>query len=207
MEQPASDSTLEHLLRQTVGNSRTNSDNHDRKQVTSSSNVVHTVPYPGPYKLPVHHTTTSSHEKEQIRSRGGSRLWTSSFLILSGWWIEIICFLVVCLSLLAIFITLYLHEGQPLPQWHFAISLNTLIAIYALIFKAAILLITAQGKIIISDIGVTSPELMDRNPGLNQLKWAWFYHQPRRLIDLSRIDDASRGPWGALKLIATMRLR
>lgn len=35
---------------------------------------------------------------------------------------------------------------------------------------------------------------------ISQLKWTWF-KQSRRAIDLERYDQASRGPYGSLKIL------
>lgn len=89
-------------------------------------------------------------------------------------------------SLLAIVATVYPYNGHPMPQWPYCLSINTLIAIYTTILKATMLTITAEG--------------------LSQLKWLWF-SRPRPLQDLTRYDMASRGPWGALRLLWTLRGR
>lgn len=48
--------------------------------------------------------------------------------------------------------------------------------------------------------------MTDRSLGLGQLKWAW-YSRSRPLDDLSKFDLASRGPWGAVRLLWTLRGR
>ena len=78
-------------------------------------------------------------------TRGHTPFWKACQSVFMGWWIEFVSFLVLCLSLVAIFITLYLHEDQPLPRWHLGITVNTLVAIYVVVLKAAIILITTQG--------------------------------------------------------------
>ncbi|KAI1446928.1 hypothetical protein F5Y02DRAFT_380603 [Annulohypoxylon stygium] len=37
---------------------------------------------------------------------------------------------------LVTFATLHPHDGRPLPQWPFRISVNTLLSIYSMIIKA-----------------------------------------------------------------------
>ena len=46
----------------------------------------------------------------------------------------------------AIFVTLAIHQGQPLPQWPGLISINALIAIFTAIFKAALVMPVAEGE-------------------------------------------------------------
>lgn len=40
--------------------------------------------------------------------------------------------------------------------------------------------------------------------GISELKWSWF-RNPRSLMDLDKMDSASRGPWGALCLLMGMK--
>lgn len=83
-------------------------------------------------------------------------------------------------------ITLYPHAGQPLPQWPFRISINTLLSIYSLVFKTCLTFVVA------SCIG--------------QLQWSWFSsHRP--LYDLVRFDKATRGPWGSFQILCSQNIR
>lgn len=95
-----------------------------------------------------------------------------------------------CLLLLAtpiiIFATLYPHSSQPVPQWPFKVSINSLLSVYALVLKATI------GLILTSCIG--------------QLQWAWF-SETRPLADMLHFDSATRGADGALGLIWRQRFR
>ena len=102
------------------------------------------------------------------------------------WWSELLsCFLFIG-ALVAIIITVLPYTNEPLPQWRYNLSINTLIAIYVVILKATILFVVAEG--------------------ISQLKWTWYYQQ-RPLKDLLIFDNASRGPWGALILIWRLRGR
>lgn len=65
-------------------------------------------------------------------------------------------------------------------------SINSLVAIYVVVLKTAMLLVLTEG--------------------ISQLKWIW-YIQFRPLDDLAKFDSASRGPWGALQLIFAVRGR
>lgn len=102
------------------------------------------------------------------------------------WWLELLCCVVFIGALVAVVVTIRPYEEHPLPQWPYHLSINSLIAIYVVILKAAILLVAAEG--------------------LNQLKWRWFY-QDRPLRDLLSYDSASRGPWGSLVLLWRLRGR
>ena len=64
---------------------------------------------------------------------------------LKNWWIEFSACLIFVFALIAIIVTLRPHQNKPLPQWPYSISINSLISIYVVILKAAILLVTAEG--------------------------------------------------------------
>lgn len=104
--------------------------------------------------------------------------------ILKQWWVEISsCMLMLCM-LGAIIGILLPYDNQPLPQWPYHISINTLIAVLTTVLKATALLILAEG--------------------ISQLKWEWFT-KDRRLHDLVVFDAASRGPIGCIQLILNGR--
>jgi hypothetical protein len=97
-----------------------------------------------------------------------------------------ICCAIFVGAFLAIVATIYSYQGRPLPEWPYHLTVNTLIAIYVVILKAALLLVTAQG--------------------IGQLKWRWFERE-RPLIHLADFDDASRGVWGSLNLLWMLKAR
>jgi hypothetical protein len=102
------------------------------------------------------------------------------------WWLEILgCFL-FCGALLALIITVSKYAGQEPFHWRYGISINTLLAIYSIILRGAVFFVMASG--------------------LSQLKWSW-YRRERRLQDMTRYDNASRGPFGAIVLLFTLRDR
>ncbi|KAI0196911.1 hypothetical protein F4808DRAFT_439232 [Astrocystis sublimbata] len=103
-----------------------------------------------------------------------------------AWRWEIGASILVFASPAIILATLYPHNGHPLPQWSFSISLNTLLSIYTLVMKASLSFIAT------SCIG--------------QLQWGWFSKE-RPLFDLVRYDNAGRGAWGSVQLLFAHRLR
>lgn len=70
---------------------------------------------------------------------------SSSSELLQKWWRELLCCILVLATLLAITATLYPFSGKPLPQWPYGLSINTLLSIYVLMMKAAMLFLVAQG--------------------------------------------------------------
>ena len=106
--------------------------------------------------------------------------------IVKDWWMEIGTCVLSVVTLVAVIGTLQPHQGKPLPQWPYHISVNALISIYVLMLKAAILLVTAEG--------------------LGQLKWRRL-QRDRPLDEFVKYDQATRGPLGALRLLRKLRLR
>lgn len=96
------------------------------------------------------------------------------------WLVELASLSLAYVSFGAIIITLLTHQDLPLPKWPSLISINTLVAVFTAIMKASMLLPIAEG--------------------VSQLKWLWF-RETRPLIDLERLDLASRGPWGCFLLL------
>lgn len=100
------------------------------------------------------------------------------------WLNEVASCLVAFGVLIAIICVLNQHDGQPLPEWKYGITLNALVSVLSTILKAA--------------------AVMPLAVGISQAKWLW-YAEPRPLKDIETFDDASRGPWGSLLLLLDMR--
>jgi hypothetical protein len=78
-------------------------------------------------------------------------------------------------------------EDTPLADWKHDISPNSLIAICTTVGRAALMVPIASC--------------------LGQLKWRHIRRRPQKLVHLQLFDAASRGPWGALVMLTTMRAR
>jgi len=106
--------------------------------------------------------------------------WWQGHRYLNLWWWEAICCIIALGSLLAIVATIRTHEGKPLPQWRYGLTVNAIIAAYTVILKAAAGLVLAEG--------------------ISHLKWI-AVAQPQALSTFAAHDNASRGPLGALQLL------
>lgn len=82
--------------------------------------------------------------------------------------------------LLALVAVLLVYDGQPIFTWH-GITLNAIVSILSTASKTALL------------FAIT--ELV------SQWKWILFTDRSRPLMDFERIDSASRGAFGSLKLM------
>ncbi|KAL1648748.1 hypothetical protein SLS58_001926 [Diplodia intermedia] len=76
-------------------------------------------------------------------------------------------------------LVLKMHDHKILPDWPFNISINAFVSVLSIVSRAT-LMVPLTGCI-------------------GQLKWLWIKRE-RPLADLQFFDEASRGPWGALKL-------
>ena len=118
-------------------------------------------------------TESGSLDIEQKSTRGS---------ILGTFWLwEILACAFSFISIVAL-IGLLKHEDQrPLNEWTVRITPNAIVSFIAALTKSSFL-------VVVTEI-------------LGQLKWLHFHKSPRNLSDLSLFDQASRGPWGSIKLL------
>jgi hypothetical protein len=88
--------------------------------------------------------------------------------------------------MIVIAIVLSQADGRPPPQWALGITLNTLLAFLTSFAKVAFTLPIVEG--------------------LAQLKWIWFTSPAAKpLADFAVFENATRGPWGCIKLLFRFR--
>jgi len=129
-------------------------------------------------KHDVSSTKSPSSSAQQVeRLRYHPSLWRDSYI-----WMQ--DYVIACLSLgciVAIVIVLAVMHHRSLSDWNLPISPNAIVSVFATISKSAMLLTMAEG--------------------MGQLKWVYFQRKSQKLRDFEYYDNASRGPWGSLKLI------
>ena len=106
--------------------------------------------------------------------------------IIYNWWLELLASLFAIIAFCGLVALFNNYQDQPLPKWPLGLSINTVLSVFGVIFKAPLLFIAAQG--------------------ISQLKWQWLRNR-RVLSDFSVYDDASRGPWGSTRLLWIARWR
>ena len=121
--------------------------------------------------------------ERQIRGDEAASTSSTSSINLGGgsWLLEIISLLASVLAIAAIVGVLAHFNGHSLPRWPEQITLNTLVALLSALATASI----------------AAP----LSSGLSQLKWIHFKGAHRPLTDIMLFDDASRGFYGAIKLL------
>ncbi|KAL6237965.1 hypothetical protein BDW75DRAFT_237839 [Aspergillus navahoensis] len=111
----------------------------------------------------------------------------SAGLKISDWFIlEVLATVISAGALITLVAVLATYDRKPQPNWHY-MSLNSLISWLSTISKACILFFVSEA--------------------LGQSKWVWFAQQERAIRNIRTFDSASRGPYGALELIWTLRGR
>ncbi|KAI6092392.1 hypothetical protein F4821DRAFT_134174 [Hypoxylon rubiginosum] len=123
---------------------------------------------------------------QHIRADPKSSPATKKMSLAHIWWLEILSGILVIAMVAALVGTVYPYQDQPLPHWPYTLSINTIVAFYSEVMRAAMILVLSAC--------------------LSQLKWSWFT-QPRPLVHVEYFDNASRGPWGSLELLWAIRLR
>ncbi|OHF01925.1 hypothetical protein CORC01_02803 [Colletotrichum orchidophilum] len=100
------------------------------------------------------------------------------------WAWEVFCIFLSVSSFFLIVAVLCSYDQQPLPDWPLNITLNTFLAFFTTLAKAAFMLPVSVA--------------------ISQSQWSWFL-KDRPLHDLHLFDQASRGPWGSVMLLKRIR--
>ncbi|KAK4641219.1 hypothetical protein QC761_610450 [Podospora bellae-mahoneyi] len=121
----------------------------------------------------------SSHRSEAASGALTKPLWRI-------WMLEMLCVLLSLLAFITIVVTLFKCDRQKLPDWPLKISLNTFLAFFTTLSKAAF--------------------MVPVSIAISQAQWSWFLDE-RPLHDFHVIDQASRGPWGSIVLLTRIRTK
>lgn len=121
--------------------------------------------------------------KKPILGRAG--LWDR--VMLDTWTPEILAITISSCCLIAIIATLYIYDNKPTPTLPYNITLNAVVSILA----------TASRSLLLYTVAAS----------IGQLKWCWYHQSARKLHSIQTFDEASRGPFGSIKLLATLRAR
>lgn len=106
---------------------------------------------------------------------------------IQAWSWEILAAIVSITSLAVVTTSLLVMDGQRLVDWKLPVSPNAIVSILVTFSKSSLLMLVAEG--------------------ISQLKWIYFAEKEQRLYDLQIFDAASRGPWGAVRLLLARRIK
>ncbi|KAL1797021.1 hypothetical protein ACET3X_005561 [Alternaria dauci] len=144
---------------------------------------THSVSIDGTHShLKGYYTQLSTSEKEQVRIEGSLR--TTRFS-LSPWLLEILSFSLALAAIAVLIALLALYDKKQNPPWAADISLNTLVSIASVLFRASVM------------VPITKC--------ISQLSWIWLAKTERPLEDVALFDQASRGVLGGLAILASPR--
>ncbi len=122
--------------------------------------------------------------KQPLRKRRRVKWWQPIYNSFSDWWMgELLAILISIVAFLAIVIVLRKYNNRAVPKLAHGISVNFIVQTLATVSKSSLLLAVASAT--------------------GQFKWLWMSTKYRSLQDMQTYDDASRGPLGALKLLAS----
>ena len=119
-------------------------------------------------------------EDAKHQPRPSRSLWT----LLRLWKWELATWLLGTTALGSIITLLILYKDKPLEDWTFNFRLATTIAALSQVAQSALL------------VSVSSC--------IGQLKWSYLRNE-RSTLDISRFEEASRGPQGSLMLLLSTR--
>ncbi|KAI1119335.1 hypothetical protein F5Y14DRAFT_437895 [Nemania sp. NC0429] len=125
-----------------------------------------------------HYTAPESSYSHTKRSMKGC----TAVQYMLEWWLWELCGITLSIGSVVAVIALAINlDGTPLSDWKHGLSPNAIISALVTVAKTAMLFALAEG--------------------LSQTKWLHFWERQEPLGDISVYDDASRGPWGSLKLL------
>lgn len=109
---------------------------------------------------------------------------TNKSIYSDSWFWEILSVIFSTLCFTATITTLAFYNGKSEPNMPKGITLNAIVSILASGTKSSLIFVTSQS--------------------IGQLKWIWF-RRKRKLLDLQKFDDASRGSWGSFIILLEHR--
>ncbi|KAK8067094.1 hypothetical protein PG997_013841 [Apiospora hydei] len=126
-------------------------------------------------------TALSGTVSERSEPRRATGLW-------ADWKWELLLLLLSVLSLVATAVTLYRLSGNSLESWGgFFLGPNTVVSILAAISKASLAFAVSSC--------------------VAQAKWNWYRRGRDHLLIFERFEEASKGPWGSVRLLGTIWVR
>ncbi|KAH7312656.1 hypothetical protein B0I35DRAFT_481094 [Stachybotrys elegans] len=101
------------------------------------------------------------------------------------WYPEILWCVASIFLFCSIVAVLAWRNNKPLPNWYGSLTVNTVVALLSTVCRAATIVPVSEG--------------------ISQLKWNWMAQETRSLGDIEVFNQASRGPWGSLRMMLTAR--
>ncbi len=119
----------------------------------------------------------------ESKSAWDSRLSRLEVIQQDSWVLEVTAFLFSLACFAALVIILLVYNDKPAPSLPYSVNLNAVIAVLGTAIRSSLLFATAAF--------------------VSQCKWTHLFTASRNLHDVQRIDDASRGPLGSIRLLCS----
>jgi hypothetical protein len=113
-----------------------------------------------------------------LRNGIKSKEWSWGSSRLDAWFLEISMTVFSIACFIGIRGVLIAYDQKSRPEFYYGLFLNAIVSVLATSCKSS--LIFAIGE------------------AMGQLKWVWFYANPKKLLDIQTLDSASRGPLGSI---------
>lgn len=104
-------------------------------------------------------------------------------LLLDTWVCESVAISLSIGCMIAIVVIVKQFEGGEIPRLLFGVTLNTIVAVLATAARSTVSFVVSAS--------------------IGQLKWCWFTKSGKRLRDVEVLDNASRGPLGAISMLSS----
>jgi len=101
-----------------------------------------------------------------------------------SWTLEFLSLLLSVVALAGAVVLVVYFNQRPITEWPIALSLATVVSVLASIARTSL--------------------AFAMSAGIAQGKWNWFAARPDKLIAFDRFEDASKGPFGCLRLLPTV---
>jgi hypothetical protein len=105
-------------------------------------------------------------------------------LVFDSWVCEAIVMALSIGCLAAIALVVNAFDGQAIPQFTAGLTLNTIVSVLSTTARSGMIFVVSAS--------------------IGQLKWCWLGRPGRRVLDMQAMDDASRGPWGAITMLGSL---
>ena len=128
-------------------------------------------------------TKSEKQKRKQRTLTDAQQGWT--WLVTDSWSLECLGMLIAISSLLSIVAVLLRFNKHPITDWHYVINPNAVLSILGTVLKGSMLVAVCAC--------------------LGQLKWSWYNGDSQSLRDFQTFDAASRGPFGAIGLLWTLK--
>lgn len=136
-------------------------------------------------------TDAGSVEKTAAPSKLGTSRWHRFSKLFAfeqhHWSLELAAIGLSISSLAAIIILLTLYDTKPLVSWTWTVSFNAVISTLSATSRATLAFAISAC--------------------ISQGKWNWYRTRNEQVVAFDRFEEASRGPWGSLRLLWWTRLR